>query len=289
MPSSYHSVVIASSFPEASVFLFGKFGVWCEPKTKLTAKFNSAPRGVLVKENFRGVSFFYVEPKKNIHYQKTEDGRMVLFDEDRKVIGTQKMSKANQLRVAQGKKPVDFSGITRHTWKKNKNGVPLFVQSEMDATDLPDDFELYPQTEEMMLCVVQLVADGKTLKTIGQTPGLPPVSVVMRWANKSDEFKTMLAEARKSRAEVYHDAIEYVAFNAKEHNAKSSKVKIDALKFLASVNDRDRFGQQAKVAVDVNTPINIIFHTGIEREKPIEAEAVTQEPVKLDDIKPSKD
>ncbi len=213
---------------------------------------------------------------------------MVLFDEERKVIGTQKMNKRNALRVAQGKKPVDFGGVTRYCWRKNKNGVPLFVQIEQDADDLPDDFQLFPQTPENMLNVVQMVADGKTLRNIQKIPGMPPVSVVLRWCSQDEKFKEAIAEARKSRAEVYHDAIENVAFNAKEGNAKSSKVKIDALKFLAGVNDRERFGQQVKASIDVSAPVNIIFHTGIERDKPIEAEAVTHEVKALDD-KPKED
>lgn len=240
---------------------------------KLYGNSTFAPRGVLVKENSRGVSFFYqrmAAPKKNAHYQKTDDGRMVFLDKDRHVVGTQKMNKRNALRLAQGKKPIDFSGITKYLWRNNKNGVPLFVQADVYPDDYPDDYELFPQTEEMMMAVIQLVADGKTLRTIGQIPGMPPVSMVMRWCGRNEDFKDALAEARKSRAEVYHDAIENVAFNTKETNAKSSKVKIDALKFLAGVNDRDRFGQ-AKAVEGGGMSVSFIVNTGI-ADQPIAVE-----------------
>lgn len=210
--------------------------------------------------------------KKNIHYEKTADGRME-FIQDGKSVGFQKMNKKNELRIRQGKKPIDFAGISRYCWKNNANGIPLFVQIDMDAIKLPDDFQLFPQTEEMMLTVVQMVADGKTLRNIGQIPGMPPLSVIMRWSNKTEGFKDALAEARKSRAEGYHDAIEHVAFNTKEANARSSKVKIDALKFLASVNDRDRFGV-AKGSEGGGVSVSFIVNTGI-TDQPIQVESKT--------------
>lgn len=125
---------------------------------------------------------------------------------------------------------------------------------------------IFPYVEEIAMEIVRRVAEGDTLKKICSTAGIPPYYIVAKWQIDVPGFKAMLAEARKIRAEMFHDEIVDVKDDVEEDTSKSAKVKLDALKHLAAVNDPDTFGSKTKITGDPNAPLNFVFNTGIARK-----------------------
>lgn len=205
--------------------------------------------------------------RKTICRENEKDGSLEFVDEQTgEVVAVQKQSKTNERLIAEGKKPLARRAAIHYKWKKNKNGIPILVpntfpQKEVDK--LPDDYVYFRNDEELLLNICLLISNGYSLSRVGEVEGMPPRSVVFNWYYKDPIFRGMVDEARKIRAEFYHDQVHDIAEKVKERNAKSSKVKLEAYKHLMAVNDRERFGQQTKVVGDPSKPISFVIDTGI--------------------------
>lgn len=126
----------------------------------------------------------------------------------------------------------------------------------------------WPYLEEVANCIVRRIVEGETLKEICSDDDMPPLYVVSRWRVEIPGFKARIQEARAMRAENYHDEIVKVKDRVDEKTAKSAKVKLDALKHLAAVDDPDTYGSKTKITGDPNAPVSFIFNTGINRTDP---------------------
>lgn len=219
-------------------------------------------------------------PDKQLIQRVRPDGRVEFLDKDTGEIKfVSKEATYNTQRKAEGKAVKRQSEISRYIWKTNKNGVPLLVLAGTNAENLPDDYQLFKYNKELALNICQQIAEGKTLKVIGKTMGYPPTSVILHWYFKDEEFREAMDNARKMRAEVYHDELVNVVETVKEKNTKSAKVKIDAFKFLMEVNDKERFGTAPKMPALENT-FTFVFDTGINREQEVidvQAESVRED------------
>lgn len=130
--------------------------------------------------------------------------------------------------------------------------------------------ELWPYVEAIALEITRRITEGDSMKKICTTEGMPPLYIVARWKALVPGFNKMLEEARKIRAETYHDEIVEVVEGVEEDNAKSAKVKLDGYKHLAAVGDPDTYGSKTKVSGDSNSPLSFVFNTGIDRKKALE-------------------
>lgn len=164
--------------------------------------------------------------------------------------------------------------VDAYVWKKNKNGTPILVERGVDARDLPDDYECFSRDALTYQIIADAITGGSNFTEISRKPGMPPLRTIYNWLERDPKFKAMIDLAKKQRADRFHDEVQHVAKNVKEKNSKSSKVKIDAYKYLMEVGDREQYGSQTKVVGDPNAPVQFIVNTGIKR-KTIDAEGGT--------------
>lgn len=211
--------------------------------------------------------------------RQLKNGLLEFYDEETGVVTSrQKMNKQNEQRLAEGKEFKTQKALN-YRWKKNKNGKYLYVRGDLDASDMPDNYEMVKHDKGLCLDIAEHVAAGLTFKEISQLEGFPNQRIIFEWCVKDPEFRELINEARKVRAECYHDKLYELSEEVTENSSRSARVKADILKHLMSVNDRDRFGAQTKVVGDPNAPISFIVDTGIRRseeqieDKPLEAES----------------
>ena len=161
-------------------------------------------------------------------------------------------------------------------WKTAKDGNHILVPMDVSAKNLDPEWSLYKNRRDLCLEIAMEIANGKTFYQLDKLKQFPSTRTVFYWYARDQEFKTLIDEARRVRAEFYHDQLVEVAEDVDETNARSSKVKTDIFKHLMAVNDKDRFGQQQKQ--DSAPPVvNIVFQTGIHREEPKQIPAVVVE------------
>lgn len=155
---------------------------------------------------------------------------------------------------------------------KNKNGVPTAVFESFVVQIKP--------TPTLKAIIVERYATGMSLEKAAtdETLGLPGYNQVRRWlyhdypAQKhvAEKFREEVKQARIAgkviRAEEAHDKVLALADDCDEGNAQSYKVKIDALKWSAKVNDQDNYGDRTKLVGDPNAPVAFIIETGIRRD-----------------------
>ena len=87
-----------------------------------------------------------------------------------------------------------------------------------------------------------------------------------RWRKKYTDFRDMVDEARKDRAEVYFDKIaETVETTAAEEDEIAlARLKVDAYKYISRVSDGRRFGDKQQIDAKVSVA-RLIVSTGIDR------------------------
>jgi hypothetical protein len=107
--------------------------------------------------------------------------------------------------------------------------------------------------------------EGESLAKICKREGMPPYHVVSRWRRDSGEFKEMMEMARVDRAEMLRDKAMEEAEQADETDVASRKLKHDAYKWAAGVDDHARYSPKAKVEGTINLPTQIVISTGISR------------------------
>lgn len=122
---------------------------------------------------------------------------------------------------------------------------------------------IYSKTMQDLIC--ERIVNGESLKTICETKGFPPYSVICQWKRTSSDFARALDMARKDRAEHHYTEVLKIAKNTNSWNSKGDKVKIDAAKWAAQVDDPDRFGNKTKLVGDADAPISFRLETGIRR------------------------
>lgn len=128
--------------------------------------------------------------------------------------------------------------------------------------------------------ICQLIREGKTLTKISQMRGMPPTSTIYRWKATVSEFAAMYKQARKDRAEYYHD----MAVDALEDARDASKDDVPALKLrfdghlkLAEKNSPDDFSPKQQQLQNGAAPTMIVINTGIDRSTPLTVETTHEE------------
>jgi hypothetical protein len=158
------------------------------------------------------------------------------------------------------------------------NGKQQLVPKGTDPSTLP--YAVWPFNPVTANHVCNLITEGKTISQIGLMPGFPPKNTILHWARKYPEFREELKVAREMRAEHFHDEIIKLTDEVKENTAKSARVKFDALKWAAGVNDPNVYGPQTKITGDPNAPLQILVSTGVpapEKPAPIDAPSEVSE------------
>lgn len=111
----------------------------------------------------------------------------------------------------------------------------------------------------------KMVNDGATLIEAAKEYGVDYASIC-RWRRESEEFRTALLNAKKDRAEFFHDeAIEKARSQAKTAFG-DKKLEISTLQWAAERGDAENFGSKTTIRGDKDAPLGFIIDTGIRRE-----------------------
>lgn len=128
----------------------------------------------------------------------------------------------------------------------------------------------YSETLTELIC--NRISEGETLLDICKRglrkagePVMPPYFILAKWRQEHPDFEERLQQAFKNRSEIFHGRAIAEAEKSDEDNATAQKVIVDTMKWGASVDNPDRFGNKAKVESDAG-PITFIINTGISRE-----------------------
>lgn len=134
-------------------------------------------------------------------------------------------------------------------------------------TTMDEELAKYELTPGIIFQVARLLMEGKTLTHISKMEGMPPRSVLNNWCARSDDFKTMVEESEKSRADIFHtkiiDSVDSLPELEKDE-VGAMKLYIDTLFRLSEADNPEKFkpkgGSQEGGGV-----VSITVNTGIDR------------------------
>lgn len=113
--------------------------------------------------------------------------------------------------------------------------------------------------------IIQKICEGEPMCTAALFAGVS-MTTLMHWRAREPDFEGALQMAIKARAEIIRDKIvDEIRYDIGKDDAAGKRVKIDALKWLASCDDKQRFGT-SKSEVTVQGAGVLIVDTGIRRE-----------------------
>ena len=111
-------------------------------------------------------------------------------------------------------------------------------------------------TQELADLICERMANGESLRSICREIGLLPSTVIM-WMNYNKAFFEQYAQARQKQADSYADMILDEAFNT--HDAQIGRLRVDALKWVASKLAPKRYGDKVEVEQTGTQKIRVIM------------------------------
>jgi len=120
--------------------------------------------------------------------------------------------------------------------------------------------------------ICQKVAEGKTLLSISKDPDMPPYYMILQWRRKNKDFEQALANARRDRADFYHEeAIDTAMSLPSEATEKeyvaASRTKIDTLMKASERENPEKYNVKQK-GVEVNVAAQtVVYETGVPPSK----------------------
>jgi hypothetical protein len=104
--------------------------------------------------------------------------------------------------------------------------------------------------------ICERMANGETLRAVCRNLKLAP-STVIEWTFTNKQFSEHYAQARQKQADAYADMILDEAFNS--HDAQIGRLRVDALKWVASKLAPKRYGDKVEVEQTGTTKIRVIM------------------------------
>ena len=144
------------------------------------------------------------------------------------------------------------------------NGEVVLVEKTI-APEALNNFKFAEYSSYVVDMICEKITGGMGITKICALPGFPNYSEFCRWKRLYPEIEAQLNQARADRAEQMRDEIYEKMVNVDEDNIDSTKVKIEALKYLAGTDNKQRYGND-KTVVQAAAPVQIIISTGIVRE-----------------------
>ena len=111
-------------------------------------------------------------------------------------------------------------------------------------------------TQELADLICERMSNGESLRSICREIGLLPSTVIM-WMNHNKVFFEQYAQARQKQADSYADMILDEAFNS--HDAQIGRLRVDALKWVASKLAPKRYGDKVEVEQTGTQKIRVIM------------------------------
>lgn len=191
---------------------------------------------------------------ENTFTQLNKDGYMEIID----------MLSGKIVAVQKSRESVLIGNVDRAREVTLENGDKMWVELGINHEGM--QLLAYPYSLLQAEAIACLIAEGNSLRMIARRPGFPSLQIMRRWRTDHPEFEERLRNARKDRADYYVDKVIDAAEAATDkEDAPAAKIKIDAFRWAAGVDDPDMYANKAKVQGDAAVPITIIVNTGISR------------------------
>ena len=126
--------------------------------------------------------------------------------------------------------------------------------------------DAYNYSLAMADVICALIRDGKPLTQICSMQDMPSVHRVYAWMALHPEFKIRYDQARKQRADAYHDRVMVIAEQAGTAHkdfVPGMKLAADLFKWGAEKGNPDIYGAKKDDSGPKGTNINITLHTGV--------------------------
>jgi len=151
----------------------------------------------------------------------------------------------------------------------DESGTPVYVPRNLPKTSIrkiTGSKAHVAYSPFLALQIAQRVAEGETLASICRDPLMPRYGVLADWRRRHPEFKRLLLDARRDRAEWFIqkalDEVERSGVDRDEINL--AKVRSEMYKYMSKVDDPDSYSERTTVKADVAVT-GYRIETGIRR------------------------
>lgn len=123
-----------------------------------------------------------------------------------------------------------------------------------------------------------LVSEGKSMRTIAATEGMPDVTTMFDWLRKYSDFAQRYAHAKEEAADTFVEELIELTDMANVDNMidiQKRKLQVDTRKWIASKLKPKRYGEKLDLAISQQT--EVLIYKPEQRVKAIDME---QEPDK---------
>lgn len=117
---------------------------------------------------------------------------------------------------------------------------------------------MYPP--EIRGVILERIANGESLRSIGRSEGMPPAATVCRWLSEDPAFREQYARAREAQADALFDDILAIADDPDE-DPRRSKLRIDARMWAASKLKPKVYGDKIETTHEVGDSVKEIVRT----------------------------
>lgn len=202
-------------------------------------------------------------------WERGPDGLMKLIDTETGEVLAEEKKKPGRRAAFRGTsrgpgRPAKKVQETHH-YIRGPNGNKLWVPKGTNPDDIPRT--IYPYNETTRDQILLHVTQGMSLAKIGDMEDLPPVHVIWKWLREHPEFRAMMEEAKKARAEFYADRV--IAIAEQEHvhpdDVPMERLRKDVFQWGAEVNDPATYGKRTKIVAEA-APAALLVDTGIRRD-----------------------
>jgi len=111
-------------------------------------------------------------------------------------------------------------------------------------------------TQQLADQICERIANGETLRAVCRDIQFAP-STVIEWTMNNKTFSEQYAHARQKQADAWADMVVEEAFNS--HDAAIGRLRVDALKWVASKLAPKRYGDKVEVEQTGTTKIRVIM------------------------------
>lgn len=111
--------------------------------------------------------------------------------------------------------------------------------------------------DEFLSHIADGLLESEALKAISENVRVPfQKATLIQLQVKDPEFKEALEQAKKARADVWHEGIaKSVGQSLEKDEVPAAKLKFEQRKYLAAIDNPDKYAERSKKDIDVN--INI--------------------------------
>lgn len=157
----------------------------------------------------------------------------------------------------------DEESTLHHIYNQNTRDYDVLDLSTGKILEIVKD-ETTPKEYSLLLGdrLCDMIREGKTISNICKDPSMPTATRFYAWLALYPQLRIRYEQARKQRADAFHDKIIDIADNLDDKDqVPVAKVRIDAYKWAAEKASPDYYGKKEEKA-SIGS-INVTLHTGV--------------------------